>query len=68
MDTGRAQIRLICGIILGLLGVLWLVQGLDLIGLDGGMNGESLWVVVGAITAVVGAALAISGARARSRL
>jgi hypothetical protein len=50
-----------------LLGLLWIVQGLDLLGMDGGMNGESVWVIVGAVTAVAGAAIAISGARARNR-
>ena len=67
MVSGRPQVRLVCGIIIGLLGLLWIVQGLDLLGLDGGMNGESLWVVVGAIAAIAGAAIAISGARARGR-
>jgi hypothetical protein len=68
MVVGRPQIRLVCGIILALLGVLWIVQGLDLLGMDGGMNGETVWVVAGAVTAVAGAAIAISGARARNRL
>lgn len=68
MVSGRPQVRLICGIIIGLLGLLWMVQGLDLLGLDGGMNGEPLWIVIGAIAAVAGIALAISGARARNQL
>lgn len=65
--AGIPQVRLVCGVIICLLGLLWIVQGLDLLGMDGGMNGESVWVIVGAVTAVAGAAIAISGARARNR-
>lgn len=68
MIAGIPKVRLVCGVIICLLGLLWIVQGLDLLGMDGGMNGEAVWVVVGAITAVAGAALAISGARARGWL
>lgn len=68
MLTGRPQVRIVCGVIIALLGVLWVVQGLDLLGQDGGMNGETMWVVIGLIAAVFGAVVALSGARARNQL
>lgn len=67
MFTGRPQVRLVCGGIIALLGVLWVVQGLDLLGQDGGMNGEEMWVVIGAIAAVLGGLVAILGARGLTR-
>lgn len=68
MHTGIPQVRIVCGVIIALLGVLWVVQGLDLLGQDGGMNGETTWVVLGLAAAVFGVAVALSGARARGRL
>lgn len=68
MLTGRPQVRIVCGVIIALLGVLWVVQGLDLLGQDGGMNGESMWVVIGLVAAVLGAVIAFSGVRARNQL
>ena len=68
MLTARPQVRIVCGVIIALLGVLWVVQGLDLLGQDGGMNGETMWVVLGLVAAVFGAAVALSGARTRGRL
>jgi hypothetical protein len=59
---------MVCGVIIALLGVLWIVQGLDLLGQDGGMNGETTWVVLGLVAAVFGATVSLSGVRARSRL
>ena len=53
------------GIVLILLGVLWTLQGLDLLGQSGGMNGQRTWAVVGPIVAVVGLGLAWRGARGR---
>jgi hypothetical protein len=61
---GRPYIRLVCGVIIALLGLLWIVQGLDLLGLEGGMNNDPTWVVIGAITAFFGLVVAISGVRA----
>jgi hypothetical protein len=47
------------------LGILWTLQGLDLLGQDGGMNGESTWAIVGPIVAVLGMLLVLVGARKR---
>ncbi|MBA2521223.1 MAG: hypothetical protein H0V24_16300 [Chloroflexia bacterium] len=68
MLTGRPQVRLVCGVIIALLGLLWIVQGFDLLGQEGGMNGEPIWIIIGAVAAVLGVAIAFSGARARRQL
>ena len=47
------------------LGVLWTLQGLDLLGQSGGMNGDTTWAIVGPIVAVVGLLLVLVGARKR---
>jgi cytochrome bd-type quinol oxidase subunit 2 len=56
-------------IVLGILavaaGVLWTLQGLDLLGQNGGMNGDTTWAIVGPIVAVVGLLLLLFGARKR---
>jgi hypothetical protein len=56
-------------IILGVLavaaGVLWTLQGLDLLGQSGGMNGNTTWAVIGPIVAVVGLLLLLLGVRKR---
>ena len=54
---------LIIGVLLILAGVVWTLQGLDLLGQSGGMNGEKMWAVIGPITAVVGLVLAGFGLR-----
>lgn len=67
MTTGRPQIRIACGVVIALLGGLWVVQGLGLLGLSGGMNNDPTWVVVGGLAALFGVILVISGARALGR-
>jgi len=47
------------------IGVLFTLQGLDLLGQSGGMNGDSTWAIVGPIVAVVGLLLVLVGARKR---
>lgn len=51
---GRRIIRLVVGIVLALLGILWILQGADLLGGSGGMNGQAIWIVIGAIVLIVG--------------
>jgi hypothetical protein len=67
MTTGRPQVRIVCGAIIALLGGLWVVQGLGLLGMTGGMNNDPTWVVVGSLAALFGVILVISGARALGR-
>ena len=56
-------------IVLGILavgaGVLWTLQGLDLLGQTGGMNGRTEWAIIGPIVAVVGLLLLLVGMRKR---
>jgi hypothetical protein len=47
-------VRLVVGGVVLLLGVLWTLQGLDVIG-GSGMSGKTLWAIVGPIVALVGA-------------
>lgn len=47
-------IRAIVGIVLALLGILWILQGADLLGGKGGMNGQGIWIVIGAIVLIGG--------------
>jgi protein-S-isoprenylcysteine O-methyltransferase Ste14 len=55
------------GIIAVLLGLLWLAQGLNLIG-GSSMSGHSIFALLGVIVAAVGVALLWSAQRARGRL
>lgn len=52
------------GVIMALMGALWTLQGLDVIG-GSAMSGESLWAIVGPIVAGLGVALVIVSARRR---
>jgi hypothetical protein len=45
-------------------GVVWTLQGLDVLG-GSAMSGVTLWAVVGPLVAAAGLALAISGYRHR---
>jgi hypothetical protein len=55
---------IVIGVLLALAGALWTLQGLDLLGQSGGMNGQRLWAVVGPLVAVGGLALIVIGVRA----
>ena len=57
----------IVGFVLLVAGVIFMLQGLDVLGGSGGMNGSKIWAVLGPIIAIVGLALLVTGARARSR-
>lgn len=58
------RIRFVIGTVLCLIGVLWLGQGVGLIG-GSFMTGEALWAVIGAIALLFGVALLL-GARRRA--
>jgi len=57
---------MVLGVVLVLIGLVWLLQGLGYIH-GSGMTGNTLWAVVGPIVAVIGVVLAIQGRRGRSR-
>ena len=47
---------LVIGALLFLAGILWTLQGLDVIG-GSGMSGHAIWAVIGVIVAIIGAVL-----------
>jgi hypothetical protein len=51
-------------VLLLLTGILWTLQGLDVLG-GSAMSGVTTWAVVGPIVAVVGLVLTVLGARRR---
>jgi uncharacterized membrane protein len=55
-------VLLVMGVVLILMGVLWTMQGLDIVG-GSAMSGQTLWAVVGPIVVVVGAVLLFRGLR-----
>ena len=59
----RRPIYLGLGLLLAVAGVIWTLQGLDLLGQSGGMNGRRIWAVIGPITALGGLALVALGVR-----
>jgi hypothetical protein len=58
-------VRIVAGVVLLLLGLLWIGQGLNLIG-GSVMSGQTMWVIIGIVVALVGAWL-LWGARSASR-
>jgi hypothetical protein len=52
------------GVVLVLVGLLWFLQGIDVVG-GSGMSGKTLWAVVGPIVAIVGAGVIVAGNRRR---
>jgi hypothetical protein len=60
-------IKTIVGIVLVLLGVLWSLQGLNV--LPGSvMSGQSMWLVIGVVVALVGVWLLFSLRRGGARI
>ncbi len=49
-------VMLVIGALLFLAGLLWILQGLDIIG-GSGMSGHAIWAVIGAVVAIIGALL-----------
>jgi hypothetical protein len=61
----KRGVYIVVGILLLVAGVVWTLQGLDLLGQSGGMNGQKIWAVIGPIVAIVGLVLAGVGLRKR---
>jgi hypothetical protein len=45
--------NLVIGVVVALLGILWILQGLNIVG-SSGMSGHPIWAVIGAIFAALG--------------
>jgi len=61
----RHWIFLVIGVVLAIAGVVWILQGLNLLGQSGGMNGQHIWALIGAICALAGLGFIAAGMRAR---
>jgi hypothetical protein len=59
----RRWIALVLGVLLAIAGVVFTLQGLNLLGQSGGMNGQMIWAVIGPIIALAGLGLVVIGAR-----
>ena len=57
--------RWILAALLGLVGLVWLAQGLGLLPGSGFMDGDARWAAAGAVLVVIGVGLAVSAARRR---
>jgi hypothetical protein len=51
-------VPLVSGAVLALLGLLWILQGLNIIG-GSGMSGNAVWAVIGIVTGAVGVFLVV---------
>lgn len=60
-------IRLVGGVVFVLLGLLWIGQGVDLIG-GSGMSGQGRWAVIGTLVVLGGLWLVRGAVQARSRI
>ena len=60
-------VRLVVGVVLGLIGLVWLGQGLNLIK-GSMMTGQPQWAVIGVVLILVAAWLVWGAIRARSRV
>jgi hypothetical protein len=58
------RVSLIAGIVLILVGLVWTLQGFDILG-GSAMSGVALWAVVGPFVVLVGIILVLSGRRRR---
>ena len=58
----RGWLSVVIGVLLVLVGGLWTLQGLDVLG-GSAMSGVTLWAVIGPIVVLGGLVLAVVGAR-----
>ncbi|SDP63427.1 hypothetical protein SAMN04489867_3227 [Pedococcus dokdonensis] len=58
------RVSLVIGIVLVLVGLLWTLQGLDIVG-GSGMSGVAIWAVIGPFVALVGVVVALGARRRR---
>lgn len=52
------------GALLVIVGLVWFLQGIDVLG-GSGMSGKTLWAVIGPIVAIVGAGIFVGALRTR---
>ncbi|MEU7864132.1 hypothetical protein [Nonomuraea sp. NPDC049141] len=60
----KAWIFLVLGVLLILVGGLWTLQGLGIVG-GSVMSGVTMWAIIGPVVLIIGVALAFLGIRQR---
>ncbi|GAA5198962.1 hypothetical protein GCM10023322_73500 [Rugosimonospora acidiphila] len=58
----KGWVSVVLGVLLVLVGLLWSLQGFDVMG-GSAMSGKTMWAVIGPIVAVVGLVLLVLGGR-----
>jgi hypothetical protein len=58
-------VRVIVGVVLTLLGSIWFLQGIDVLG-GSSMTGSSFWAVAGIVVGAAGVAVLLGARRQRS--
>ena len=58
------RVSLVIGVVLVLIGIVWTLQGLDILG-GSGMSGVGIWAIIGPFVALVGVVVA-RGARRKT--
>ena len=58
------RVALGIGVLLVLVGILWTLQGLDILG-GSGMSGVAIWAVIGPFVALIGIVVALGARRNR---
>jgi hypothetical protein len=61
----RRWIFLVLGVLLAIVGGLWILQGLNLLGQSGGMNGQRAFALIGLVCVLAGLGFIAAGVRAR---
>jgi hypothetical protein len=56
------RVSLVIGVVLVLVGIIWTLQGLDILG-GSGMSGVGIWAVIGPFVALIGIVVALGARR-----
>jgi hypothetical protein len=62
----KRPLWVVVGVVVALLGLLFTLQGANVIG-GSAMSGNTFWAVAGPVIIVIGLAVAVTGARGRRR-
>ena len=65
VDTMNKNLQTALGALLVLMGVIWTLQGVNVLKGSTLMSGKPLWAIIGAIVAIIGAFLVTRAVRAR---
>jgi hypothetical protein len=65
-EVMKRPLWVVVGVVVALLGLLFTLQGANVIG-GSAMSGNTFWAVAGPVIIVIGLAVAVTGARGRRR-